>query len=305
MAARIAMGVVGALFILSAAAKLSSIELFERQIQAQELVGSLAVAAWLARAVIIVELTAGAALFQRTMLKRVVVPGTLLMLTGFTGYLLWLMVAQPEVEDCGCFGKLVKISPGMGVVRNVILIGLLVFAWRKLPGDPIGRKPIVAILAIVMTIGVLAAQPVRPAPVVPPDSGGGSDLPEAAKVFNAFTAFSDGSTPKWGEGDHIVAFLSLDCEHCQELALNLGALQAADESLPSVYVIYLGEESQVEEFGAVTGTAFPWMIPDPGDFFNMIGDAPPRLYLIKDGRVKQFWDGESIDLEALRAALKL
>ncbi|MDA7710550.1 hypothetical protein N8873_00635 [Flavobacteriaceae bacterium] len=35
---------------------------------------------------------------------------------------------------------------------------------------------------------------------------------------------------------------------------------------------------------------FPYHFIEVEQFFNLIGDSPPRIYKIVDGKVVQFWD---------------
>ncbi|NMB81191.1 MAG: hypothetical protein GYA14_05185, partial [Ignavibacteria bacterium] len=48
-----------------------------------------------------------------------------------------------------------------------------------------------------------------------------------------------------------------------------------------------------------THSNFSYHMIDANDFFNLIGNQPPRIYWLKNGKVEKYWDdkvGENLRL---------
>ena len=88
----------------------------------------------------------------------------------------------------------------------------------------------------------------------------------------------------------MIAILNLDCEHCQELSEELGKLQK-ENLLPDTYALYFKEgETTVELFEQMTNSAFPYAEIDVNTFFDLIGESPPRVYILNNGNVDAILD---------------
>ena len=89
----------------------------------------------------------------------------------------------------------------------------------------------------------------------------------------------------------MVAVLNLSCEHCQEAAQELVELQRNATDLPQVVALFFEEgDTSVAEFNTITNSDFPYQMIEVNTFFDLIGSAPPRVYWVKNGQTKQFWD---------------
>jgi hypothetical protein len=53
-------------------------------------------------------------------------------------------------------------------------------------------------------------------------------------------------------------------------------------------------------FWEITGATYPYHLISETEFFDLIGDSPPRIYWLNDGEVKARWDDDFT--ENLRAA---
>ena len=83
----------------------------------------------------------------------------------------------------------------------------------------------------------------------------------------------------------------MDCEHCQEAAIELGQLKRLHEDFPELYVLFYQEGSTtVEDFESITRSSSPYTFIDVNTFFDLIGDSPPRIYYLKNGIVAEIWD---------------
>ena len=69
---------------------------------------------------------------------------------------------------------------------------------------------------------------------------------------NQYTNFSSVGRTDLSSGEKLVAILNLDCEHCQELSVELGKMNKTNK-LPDVYAFYFKEgERTVEQFEQMT-----------------------------------------------------
>ena len=88
-----------------------------------------------------------------------------------------------------------------------------------------------------------------------------------------------------------MAVFNLDCEHCQEAAKKLGVLSRNNIKFPKLYLLFYQEGSTtVSEFESLTQSSFPYAFIDVNMFFDLIGNSPPRIYHLKEGKVETIWD---------------
>lgn len=276
---RIAVGVV---FILSAVSKLKSTGLFEITLIDQGFTPDRTVAAFLSRMLISVELFIGVAFFQPFLLKRFIAPLTLIVLTAFSIYLGYLMIFAQSAENCGCFGEVVKMSPLESLLKNIVLIGLVLYFFIKAESRK-GNWLIPTLLLIGCFAFVFAAFPIR-------------SLQDNA--FAKYTHFEPEGRVDLTRGDKLVAVMDVNCEHCQATAKELGELEHNTNRLPPIYLLLFGEDegaNSVQYFFYLASTNYSYHKISEDEFFNLIGSAPPRIYWLHDGKIKAQWDENLID----------
>jgi len=120
-------------------------------------------------------------------------------------------------------------------------------------------------------------------------------------VFVKYSKFSNG-TVDLDSGKVIVCLFSLDCDHCQETNKTLNELKKKYTNFPSVYILALGDESEVDNFFTVGGGKFPYLIIKPEEFFPLLNKAnyPPRLVVMDNGNlIGDFINFEKIDTTEL------
>lgn len=269
--------IVGIVFILSAISKLKSPGLFEITLIDQGFTADRMIAAYLSRILISLELFIGIAFLQPFLLKKIVAPLTIFMLTAFSIYLLYLLIFAADTENCGCFGELVKMSPLESLLKNVVLIGLVLYFFIKAESRK-GNWLIPTLLLVGCFAFIFAAFPIR-------------SLQDNA--FAKYTHFEPEGRVDLTHGDKLVAVMDVNCEHCQAAARELGELDRNTQKLPPLYFLLFGEgegSSSVEYFFNLTNTNYPYHSISEDDFFNLIGSAPPRIYWLHDGKIKAQWD---------------
>jgi hypothetical protein len=297
--ARLAQGLLwalGAMMLFSALAKLRQLGGFEAILTQLPGLGERRVAAWVARALVIGELSLGLALFQAVWRRRVVVPLLMAVLAIFSLYLVVQMGRGAE-GSCGCFGALLPMSHGAALTKNLLALAVAAVAWRGLPSDPPFNPAPLLLTAFSLAL-VLVAFPMTMAkiPMVVDQRAG--DPPPASPLERFITPEFPIAT-----GDTIVAFLSLDCEHCQKAAADMAALPPGAAKLPRYY-LFLGDAEAVPDFFQTTGVAVPYRLLGPKDFFDFVSGAPPAVYLLREGQVRQVWQGEAFNTDALISAMQ-
>mgnify|MGYP003327652534 CR=1 FL=1 len=109
--------------------------------------------------------------------------------------------------------------------------------------------------------------------------------------FDSFTHFETRGRVDLSSGEKLVAIFNLDCEHCQETATELAELKRSVDNFPELYVLYFQEGlTTIKEFESITQSSFPYDLIEVNTFFDLIGDSPPRVYNLKDGKVLEIWD---------------
>ena len=267
----------GAVFIFSAISKLLGVGLFEIAILEQGLTATREQAAYPARLVIAFELFLGAALFFPFYLKRFILPLTIVTLVAFALLQGYQMTFGEQTQDCGCFGEMVRMSSGESLAKNIILLAISLWLFKTTRAEK--RNFIVpASLAILSFTAVLLFAPVRR---------------NYDETFAKYTQFEKAGRVDLTGGSRLVAVFNADCEHCQETARELGALAAKSAGFPQIYVLMFGENAAaISAFEEKTATNYPYHLISEQDFFALIGNSPPRVYWLQDGKIQARWDEE-------------
>lgn len=269
-----------ATFLFSAYTKAVAPGFFEVLLEQQGIVPNRLYGAWATRAIIAFEIWLGLGLFfnvyTRFLLR--ISFGLLIVFSAHLCYLIFL----GETGNCGCFGEMISMSPLESLGKNIFLLAvngfLLCYKYKsnKKPWWVWGLFPVLFVAAVVVW-------PVQTQP---------------DEVVAKFPAFDETPEIDISTGEYIVAILNLSCEHCQEAAKELAEMQRNGVDLPQVVALFFEEgDTTVAQFNTKTNSDFPYQMIDVNAFFDFIGSAPPRVYWVKNGEVKQFWDeaiGEGI-----------
>ena len=262
-----------ATFLFSAYTKAVAPGFFEVLLEQQGLVPSRLYGAWATRFIIALETWLGLCLLL-SLYVRFILRFSLVLLLIFSTHLLYL-VAIGDTGNCGCFGEMISMSPLASLGKNLVLLAVNGFMLRyKYRGD---KKPVVTWLLLpLLFAGATLIWPVQTQP---------DKVVEKLPTFEAETGID------FANGSYLVAILNLSCEHCQEAAQQIVAWQNNGIDLPQVVALFFAEgDTTVAGFNTITGANFPYQMIDVNAFFDLIGSAPPRIYWIVDGQVKQYWD---------------
>ncbi len=262
-------------FIFSALSKLQGTGLFEIALVDQGLAATREHAAFPARFLIAFELFLGVALLLPYHLKRLILPLVIATLSAFIVLQGYQLAAGKQAQDCGCFGKLLPMSSAVSLLKNVILLGLGLGLFRMINAEK-RNIAIPLLLAAGSVAAVLLYAPVR-------HNYDGN--------FARYTQFEKAGRVDLTSGDQLVAVFNAECEHCQETAMELRTLAEHSTGFPQIYVLMFGgSDSTIAAFSEKTHTSYPFHVISESEFFDLIGNTPPRVYWLQDGRIKARWD---------------
>jgi hypothetical protein len=88
-----------------------------------------------------------------------------------------------------------------------------------------------------------------------------------------------------------------------QTAFKLGQAKNEWANFPPLYILFLGEEEQVNNFFDAAATTFPYKIISPQTFFPLIKNYPPRIVLLRNGNIVGDWGYENFSLEEVRKKL--
>ena len=263
----------GITFLFSAYTKAVGPGFFEITLMDQGIAPDRIIASYLARFFIGLEFALGFLMFLPFYVKRLM-QFTFFLLGGFTLHLIYLW-SIGDTDNCGCFGEMISMTPEQSIIKNMIMLAIAFIVFRSAQ-----IKKIKIIIPIVFSAATIISMWI----ILP--------IPNHKEFpFESFTHFETRGRVDLSSGENLVAIFNLDCEHCQQAATELGELKRNQESFPELYVLYFQEGSTtVEDFESITQSSFPYDLIEVNTFFDLIGDSPPRVYYLKDGKVLGIWD---------------
>ena len=260
-------------FLFSAYTKAVGPGFFEITLMDQGIAPNRSIAAYLARFFIGLEFALGFLMLLPFYIKQLM-QFTFFLLGGFTLHLIYLW-SIGDTDNCGCFGEMISMTPEQSIFKNIIMLAIALAVFKTAETKKIKKKiPVVFSAVTIISMWIILPIPNH------------NEFP-----FDSFTHFETRGRVDMSSGEKLVAIFNLDCEHCQETANELGKLKRSVENFPEFYVLYFQEGStSVEDFESITQSSFPYDLIEVNTFFDLIGDSPPRVYNLKDGKVLEIWD---------------
>lgn len=272
--------IIGLIFIISAYTKLITPGIIEIILVDHGIAANREVAAIFVRILIALEFSLGILFFQQYLLKRVVIPASLIFLTGFTVYLVYTGYILGDTQNCGCFGTTIEMSPLESIIKNIFLIAAIVWLFINTGKDSKGF--VLPLAMIVIPVGLVFLI----APIKTIDNF----------KFAEYTEFVGRGRVDLSEGDKLLAVYNTECDHCQDLAKEISSLKKNSEHFPEFYALLFTEgDVSVDSFKTITGFDFPYYMINVSSFFDLIGTSPPRIYWLENGRVKEIWDKDFLE----------
>ncbi len=214
---------------------------------------------------------------------------------GLTAYA-WYSGAT---ADCGCFGSLVRRSPGEAAVEDGLLVLVLSLSWWA--GRGTVAMPRAGWLVAAAAVAATGATLVGFLPQI--ERLDKSDLLPGVRLRGLEV---DGLAVNLMQGDLLVELMNPKCGHCIDAVPTLNQLVAAGD-LPRLIALtsFARESPDVADFVREHQPEYPIGSVSRTDFFRLTWKHGfPRLALIRDGVVRQVWERDSFPKpDEVRAAL--
>lgn len=267
--------VLGITFVFSAYSKLIAPGAVEVILIDQGIISSRDLAGILVRLLIGLEFGIGFLFFQPYMLKKVVIPVSFLFLVGFSFYLLYSGLILGDNQNCGCFGEVIKLNPIESLFKNIFFIFIVLWLY-KLETKSKHNLFIPTSILILSIVSVFILSPIKSA----------DDF-----RFSKYIHFQDYGRVDLSSGEKFIGVINTDCNHCREMVNEIIELKKIHNNFAEFFFLIFSDGSiDIDSFKTLTGFNFPYHIIDINEFFDLIGNYPPRIYYLKDGNVSEIWD---------------
>jgi hypothetical protein len=298
--------VLGLVFIVSAAGKAISPYQFAVQVSYYGVVTEPSLVQFLAYFMIVLETIFGVCLLAGIRWGGLIYVATVALLFGFSGLVVYAW-SYRGLEDCGCFGELIQMGPKSTLAKNVVLIGIAVAAWsglRRMKGasaepEPVApartrtRYALAGAGALAVAIAAALGEGVPSTSLLP-------DIRTSDGPFGKFVFTSDmGEQIDLGTGDYLVIMLSATCEHCQAVSAILNEIMFMPDVPTTVGLLIADGPEELDEFNSIAQPMFITHVIDSLEWSHLIGKAPPRFYVIRDGHPLRHLDALEPTLEEL------
>ncbi len=302
--ARILELLLGLLFLAGALLKILDINLFVVQIGAYGIFEDKMLLTMSAFGTVMVEILLGALLVLGFARRFLSIGATLLLLIFLSGLVLYGW-AFHDLAECGCFGS-IEMTPAVTLLKNLVMMVMGLIAWWGLTLTPkhIGMPKYMQLnsglawsisLLISLAGGAYAYQNLERVEDMVDEDG-------EVRPFARFVLNTEQGELSLGTGEHLVVFLSADCAHCKAEVPALNELVFDDDLPPLVGLCFEDTAGELDRFEMDALPMFP--LYSLGNqvmlFFSFIGQAPPRLYYIVDGRSVHHWDLDMPSIETVR-----
>lgn len=230
--------------------------------------------------IVVMECALGAALVSQFQ-PRFVLPFTAIVLMALAALTLWAS-RQQRIEECGCYGGVVVLTPVQSVLVDGVYILMTIVAWRLLstvPGDQIARG--VAVVAVALVTAVLSMQS-RQKPLI--------DLTRLQRGRHFKKSWIKNAADDLQTGSHFVVFLSKDCPWCKRWVPLLNILDTQPD-LPNVTGVMSLDDGEVADFRAAHLVRFP-IAHMKRKLASAMLHAYPTAALIENGVIVDRWEGK-------------
>lgn len=283
-------------------------------------------AAWFSRSIIGVEFALGIMLLMPYYFRKLVIPGSIALLTVFTAHLIYEYAQNGNEENCGCFGTLMPFSTIESIFKNIIFIGLFGWLWQasKEMEDRKSLWPLATVkFGMIMLVFMLGLK------VSTPAAAGGevvvveNDEPTEVQTSTVDTTKMTVVTPKTAvidsvkkpevkdepkqtksgfasqyadidKGRKILCFFAAGCDHCRETVRLLTEMKKQVKDFPEMKIIFMDEETElIPDFFEQAGGKYTYKILDPASFYTVMGpkNDTPAVFYIWNGKVIKNYSG--------------
>ncbi|MBP7543464.1 MAG: DoxX family protein [Ignavibacteriaceae bacterium] len=331
----------GVMFLFSGISKLFPIEAFE-VVTWQQGVVSLELAPYFSRLMISFEILLGGLFLIGYKMRKFTLPASLLLLSAFTIYLMIIELTGNGGENCGCFGELIPMTGIESIIKNIVFIGmavylfivtgvekkssylyiaagyvsifaLMIFFFNIKPYETPQAVPAVAKgevseerleqEPVTIKDTVEAKTAIKDTTVKKKDTEVKKEKPELSGKYPGVVSVYSNLVPGADAGLTIIAFFSLDCEHCLQVATELNAVKSLLTKVKRHY-LFLGAEEEITPFFSKSGGSVIYTLLTPQKFYPHLSSAPPKVILLANGNLIQQMEGNAVSVSQLITQIK-
>jgi hypothetical protein len=297
---------IASLFLLSAVAKLypeplyAITKIFEEG-QLIPMGFSNELVPYLSRVLIGLEFFLAIAFLQKDYLRKIILPISILLLLVFSFHLSY-QVFMGDSENCGCFGKLIPMTPLQALIKNIITLFVLGYLYKHIEENKDNDFSKLSIQFLIILLLIFAFIPVRTT---------GDN--QRVSAFSSYVV----SDFDINENRRILCFFDAGCEHCMDAAKSLKTLSNNMSNFPKVHIIFSdSEEEKIPAFFEFVGYKYSYQVlpfyneDDPvNSYLEILGfeyENPAVIYL-ENGNQIRFYHGtgnNAFNADELKKILK-
>lgn len=307
-----------ALFVLSAVGKLSMDSLFdkpafaiynfERNFLTEGFGIGATMAQILSRLLIAAEFSIALLLLLPFYLKKIVIPGTILLLAAFSVHLTIQSIGG-DSSNCGCFGSFIEMSPLESLIKNIFTIAILILPITIFKDNLKDKQNVYPVLGVGAFFVALMFVLV-PMKEIQEKIDGPVQIDEEHCESGYAVYFDD-----IDEGDKLLCFFSPTCEHCQATGKELTELKEQyPDLMPEIRIIFMdesgdGSEADVKYYFDFIGAEYPYKVESVENYIPLFfGEYNfPGVKYLHNGCERHFVEGtedHSFDANKLLEELK-
>lgn len=331
----------GVMFLFSGISKLFPIEAFEVVTWQQGIV-SLELAPYFSRLMISFEILLGGLFLISYKMRKFTLPASALLLVVFTIYLMIIEITGKGGDNCGCFGELIPMTGIESIIKNIVFTGMTIYLFivsgvEKKSSYLYIAAGYVAIFAVLIlffnikpyetpqivpmaTKGEVSEERIEQEPVVLKDTTIAktaikdtivpkketevkTEKPKLTDKYPGVVSVYSVLVPGADNGLSLIAFLSLDCEHCLQVATELNGVRFLLTKVKRHY-LFLGAEEEITPFFNKSGGSVTYTLLTPQKFYPHLSSAPPKVILLANGNVIQQMEGNAVSVSQLITSIK-
>ena len=288
--------IIAVLFMLSAVAKLYPTPMFGitkifEQGQLIPMGFSESFAPYFSRFIIGAEIFLAITIVFNNYLKKLILPLAFIMISIFSLHLSTQIFG--DLENCGCFGELIPMTPLEALIKNIITLIVLAFIYLKTE-DVKGKLSDLIILFLLISTVMFASLPITS---------------QSKSNGDSFISNVDNEEFLNLEERKILCFFDADCDHCQQAAKALDSLSNTIDDFPQSYIIFQNfpndtivspqMQENINRFFDLTGSIFPYQVMPYSNDSEEIDSYFEITYPLYDNPVVILYDGK-IDYDVVR-----
>jgi uncharacterized membrane protein YphA (DoxX/SURF4 family) len=281
----------GLLFIASAILKLFPIEAFDAKILEQIPFVGWTFSMILARVIIGFELTLGILIIAGFWTRKIVYPITLAMLVFFTITLIYSLVRFGNQPNCGCFGELLPFSNLESLFKNLVLIVLTFYLYKKSSNKSYKYW---WISLIVLAVSIFAVFWTHKIPLY---NDGDVEFKKEIKASYLHRNIFEGDTVNLNK-EHLMVFVSPHCPACKRITRDLQTINEIYKFKDTYMFINSKDSNAIELLYPNKKAPFPYQVIEPDTFSTyIIAPYLPIIALVdENGIYKKLWVSSNFNL---------